>query len=486
MCKTIISNFWKLVYYIHMKISFFGAAQNVTGSKHLIESGGYKLLLDCGLHQGRRSEVAPLNKQLPFEAKSIDSVILSHAHADHCGMLPVLVKEGFKGDIFATTATADIAEYIMLDSAKIQEMDAIAYNDRLPINADPIAPIYTEEDAKKVPAYFNPVPYFRLKPHWTNITEKIKFKFYDAGHILGSAISVTEFEENGKIFRVGFTGDMGNPGAPLLREPELIREELDVLLMEATYGNQNHRSIEEACAELEHIIKEAFAKKSKIVVPAFALGRTQELIYLLHKMTDEGRIPRIPIYIDSPLALNIGEVIKAHPEDYDEETWQDFDKKDGETPLAFRNLNYVHTVEESKALNFKEGPFMVISASGMCEGGRIIHHLKNNIEDPRATILLTGYQAQNTLGRKLHHGISPVNISGRQYNVKAKIVTINELSAHADQSALLSYLKAMPLPKKLVLVHTEPEHAESFKKLVSEQFPNLPIIIPAMGDVLEI
>lgn len=468
-----------------MKITFFGAAQNVTGSKHLIESDGTRTLLDCGMFQGRRSEAGALNRQLPFDAKSINNVVLSHAHADHCGMLPVLVRDGFKGNIFTTNATAEIADYILMDSAKIQEMDAIYYNDRLRVGEDPIAPIYTEDDAAKVKNYFKPTPYFRLKPHWTNISENIKLKFYDAGHILGSAISVLEINENGKTINVGFTGDMGKPGAPLLREPELVRENLDLLLMEATYGSSDHRSLEQGCQELEKIVKHAFTHKSKIIVPAFALGRTQELIYILHKMTDEGRIPRIPIYIDSPLAINIGEVIKNHPEDYDEETWNDF-KEHGEPPLAFRNLNYVHSSNESKTLNTKEGPFMVISASGMCEGGRILHHLKNNIEDENAIIMLTGYQAQNTLGRKLHHGVSPVNIMGRPYRVKAKVVTFNEFSAHADQSALLKYLQSIPLPKKLALVHTEPEHAESFKKLINEHFPHLPVIIPSMGESLDI
>lgn len=457
----------------------------MTGSKHLIETDNFKLLLDCGMHQGRRSESRELNKTLPFDAKSIDAVILSHAHADHCGMLPVLVKEGFKGDIYTTGATADIAEFIMLDSAKIQELDSIYINDRLGPGENPVAPLYTEDDVLNVIPYFKRVPYFRIKPHWTQITENIRFKFYDAGHILGAGMPVIEITENGKTKTIGFTGDIGKPGAPLLHSPELIREKLDALLMECTYGDRDHRPIEHAEEELEKIIKTAFAKKSKIIVPAFALGRTQELIYTLHKMTDDGRIPRIPIYIDSPLALNITDVMAKHSEDYNEDAAKDF-TKDGEAPFTFRNLNYVHSKEDSIALNSKDGPFIVISASGMCEGGRILHHLKNNIEDPKAIIMITGYQAQNTLGRKIHHGISPVNIFGRPYKVKAQIITFNEFSAHADRTALLEYLHAIPQPKHLCLVHTEESQYLSFQKTLAEKFPTLPVMVPARGESLEI
>jgi metallo-beta-lactamase family protein len=468
-----------------MKITFFGAAQNVTGSKHLIQTQNFNLLLDCGLHQGNRRESNELNRHLPFDASTVDAVILSHAHADHCGMLPVLVKQGFKGPVYATGATADIAAYIMQDSAKIQEQDAIYFNDNLPVGADPIAPLYTQADAQAVIPHFRPIPYFRLKPEWMQVNENIRFKFYDAGHILGSAISVVEIKEGGQVKRVGFTGDIGKPGAPLLHAPELIREQLDILLSESTYGNRDHRPLEQASTDLEHVVGHAVEHKSKIIVPAFALGRTQQIIYTLHKLTDEKRIPRIPIYIDSPLALNIGEVFMKHTEDYNTQTWTDFSLKD-EVPLMFRNLNYVRTIEESKALNYKQGPFMVISASGMCEGGRVLHHLKNNISDPNAIILITGYQAVHTLGRKLQDGISPVNIFGRPYRVHARVQTLDEFSAHADRNALLDYLRRIPQPKQVALVHTEMPQAQSFKQTLEQTFHGMPVAIPAMGGSMEL
>jgi len=468
-----------------VKITFFGAAQNVTGSKHLIEVDGFKLLLDCGLFQGRRQEVNVLNRNLPFSAKKIDAVILSHAHADHCGMLPVLVKQGFHGKIYATSATTDITEYILRDSAKIQEQDSQYFNDNLPPGADPIAPLYTEEDATAVSSHFQPTPYFRLKPAWTNINTNIRFKFYDAGHILGSAITVIEITENGETKRIGFTGDMGKGGAPLLHDPELITEPLDALLMECTYGGRNHRSLDLAAEELVKLTDYAITHHSRIIVPAFALGRTQELIYILHKLTDENKIPRIPIYIDSPLATNIGDVFLRHPEDFNKEAWTDFGKNN-EVPLLFRNLIYVNSIEQSKALNAAPGPFMVISASGMMEGGRILHHLKNNVGDHNSLILITGYQAEHTLGRKIQNGISPVNIFGRAFQVKAQIVTLDEFSAHADQQSLLNYLEHIPLPKQLALVHTELPQATIFRDLLKKYFPELPVTIPTMGQSVEI
>ncbi len=302
---------------------------------------------------------------------------------------------------------------------------------------------------------------------------------------MGSVISVIEITENGTTKRIGFTGDIGKPGAPLLHAPECIEEPLDIFLSEATYGNRNHRPLEIASNDLEKLVTYAVEHNSKIIVPAFALGRTQEIIYTLHKLTDSGKIPRIPIYIDSPLAVNIGEVFLKHQEDYNDETKDDFTIKN-ELPLIFRNLNYVHTVEQSKALNSKSGPFMVISASGMCEGGRILHHLKNNLPDPEAFVIITGYQAVHTLGRKLQDGISPVNIFGRPTHVNARILTIDEFSAHADQNSLLDYIKHIPQPKQIALVHTEPPQAKAFKELLEQNFKNIPVSLPTMGQSIEI
>jgi metallo-beta-lactamase family protein len=266
-----------------MKITFHGAAQNVTGSKHLIESEGFKILLDCGLFQGRRKEARERNSTLPFDATTINAVIISHGHADHCGMLPVLVNNGFKGTIYCTNATAEVMRYIMLDSAKIQEQDAIYYNDRLPVGEDPIAPLYTAEDVEKVFKYVKPVPYFRLKPQWTIINDRIRFKLYDAGHILGSSIPYIEITENSLTKSIAFSGDLGRRNAPILHEPEQVVESVDTFITEATYGHRNHRPVNEAKKELAELINTAFKHKSKIIVPAFSLGRTQELVYLLHE-----------------------------------------------------------------------------------------------------------------------------------------------------------------------------------------------------------
>jgi metallo-beta-lactamase family protein len=468
-----------------MKITFYGAAQNVTGSKHLVETGGLRILLDCGLHQGKRSEARALNSELPFDAKTVDAVILSHAHADHCGMLPVLVRQGFTGKIYATSATAEIAEYIILDSAKIQEQDTIYYNDHLGASGVPIYPLYTTEDAEAVFPHFEPVPYFRISKQWTELNANVRFKLYDAGHILGSSVIVLETTEDGKTKRLAFSGDLGSHNMPILQDPEKITEPVDTLLLECTYGNRLHRPISDAGADLKRIIDDAVSRKRKIIVPTFSLGRTQELIYILHKLTDEGAIPRIPIYIDSPLATKITTVFSRHDEDFDEEAWKDFGK-DGESPFDFKNLTYTQSSEESKTLNTLQGPCMIISASGMAEGGRILHHLKNNIEDSNTIILITGYQAKDTLGRKIQEGISPVNILGRPYRVNAEIINLDELSAHADQKGLAQYISDIAGLQTICLVHTEMPQAEEFTKLLKKSHPNTTIITPALRDSIEV
>lgn len=467
-----------------MKITFYGAAENVTGSKHLIEVGGYRLLLDCGLYQGRRKETEAKNRVLPFDAASINAVILSHAHADHCGALPVLVKNGFAGKIYSTDATADIARLIMLDSAKIQAEDA-AYLTRNKISgAEDAAALYNTEDVNHTTERFVPVKYFRDSNEWTVLTPQIKFKFYDAGHILGSCVTVVEITEDGKTKTVAYTGDLGNVNVPLMRQPEPIVENVDALLTECTYGDRNHRPFSDAGDELAGIIAEAVAKKSKIIVPAFSLGRTQELIYALHKLHDQGKTADIPVYIDSPLSVNILEVFNRHTEEFDQETWNDFGVK-GEKPFIFDDLVYVRSVEESKALNSKSGPFMIISASGMCEGGRIRHHLLNSVSDQNNFVLITGYQAVYTLGRKLQDGVSPVNILGEPREVRAKVIALQEFSAHADQAELLDYLSKTNGLKHLYLVHTEAPQDQIFQKLAREAHPALDVEIPVTGMSVE-
>jgi len=468
-----------------MKITFFGAAQNVTGSKHLIQSQGYSLLLDCGLYQGKRETSNELNKNLPFSANQVNAVILSHAHLDHCGTLPILVKNGFQGEIYCTGATADIAKYILEDCATLQEQDAMYFNRHLKRKENPISPIYTKEDVEKTLSHFQEIPYFSFSNHWTQLNENIRFKFYDAGHILGSAITLLEINEVGITKTLAFSGDLGREYLPILRSPEDIKEDVQVLILECTYGNRLHRPIADLAGQLKEIINEAFNKKSKIIVPAFSLERTQELVYILHDLINQKTIPSILIYVDSPLADNITRVFFQHTEYFDEQFWKDFGSRN-ESPFSAKNIIYTRSTDESKALNNVPGPFMVIAGSGMAEGGRILHHLKNNIGNPNNIVLITGYQAENTLGRRIQEGITPIKIFSETYPVKAKIITLDELSAHADQKDLLSYIGHAKGLKNLFLVHTEVSQAQVFQNLVKQSYPFLAVDIPAMGQTFEI
>jgi len=468
-----------------MKITFFGAAQGVTGSKHLIESNGYKILLDCGLHQGKRQEAYQLNKTLPFNAHEIDAVILSHAHADHCGMLPMLVKQGYQNKIFTTPTTADIARLIMLDSAKIQASDyQHLKNNGIP-EKDLLPPLYSIDDVEAACKHFSEVPYARVKAGWHELTKQIRFKFYDAGHILGSAVIVLQSDEPNGTKTLAFTGDLGNVHVPILNDPEIIQEQVDAIISECTYGNKNHRPVEDVSKLLIDVMNEAVKHKRKIIVPAFALGRTQELIYVLHKLHDEKKIPNLPIYLDSPLGNDVTEAFSEHYEDFDHETWKDFISHH-ESPFAFKNLHSITSTEESKALNSIAGPAMIIASSGMCEGGRILHHLEHNISNPKSIIIITGYQAENTLGRKIVEGLSPVRIYDRWYDIKADILTINEFSAHADQAGLFNYIAKIKELKNVFLVHSEANQATTFEKLLNDRLPKLKVIIPQIQESFEI
>lgn len=468
-----------------MKIQFLGAAQGVTGSKHLIQIKDYNLLLDCGFYQGKREESNKLNRTLPFDAKTIDAVILSHAHLDHCGNLPILVKSGFSGKIYCTGATAEIARFILLDSAEIQKQDCEYFNSHLDDTESPIFPLYTTDDVEKAVSHFEIVDYFRNNNQWTVLNENIRFKFYDAGHILGSAIIFVEIKENGIIKTLAFTGDIGKEISPILRSPEFIEENVETLITECTYGDSLHKPMSEATSDFSEVIKTVIKTKGKIILPAFSLGRTQDIIYTLHRLLDEKTIPEIPIYIDSPLAKDITEIFPKYKNDFDEDFWKDFGNR-GDSPFHIKNLTYVKSVEESKALNNKQGPLMIISASGMCEGGRVLHHLKNNIENPQNIILIAGYQAENTLGRRIHHGQSPIKIYGREYNVRAQVKTLNEFSAHADKNNLLNYISHINGLERIFLVHTELPQSTAFKETLNQQYPSLPVEIPTIGQSVEL
>lgn len=468
-----------------MKITFYGAARGVTGSKHLITTNGYNILLDCGLHQGRRHDAYELNKTLPFNVADIDAVILSHAHADHCGALPMLIKQGYQQKILATRATIDISYLIMMDSAKIQEMD---YRNLLIYGRaedKPLEPLYSPEDIDLIAPHWQSVEYQRDVNQWTMLNDQCGCKLYDAGHILGSAITVVKIQENGQIKTLAYSGDLGNTQVPILPEPELIVEEVETLIIECTYGDKNHSPIDDVSRKLKEIITDAVKHKKKIIVPAFALGRTQELIYILHKLYQQKAIPVIPIYLDSPLASKITTSYSNHLDDFDQQSREDF-LNDHVSPFAFSNLKTVETVEDSRGLADSDGPYMVIASSGMAEGGRVLHHLARNISDPQTVVLITGYQAEETLGRKLQDGLSPVSIYGKTHEVKAHIVSLDALSAHADQTGLLTYIQNTKGLKRVFLVHTELPKAEAFQKLLAERLPELEVIIPKVGDSFDI
>ncbi|HLE13791.1 MAG TPA: MBL fold metallo-hydrolase [Anaerolineales bacterium] len=449
-----------------MQISFHGAAHTVTGSQHLLQVNGYRLLLECGLFQGRRQESFERNRNFPFNPAGIDAMILSHAHIDHSGNLPHLVKKGYRGPIYATPATAHLSNLMLLDSGSIHESDAEFINKRRARRGEPpIEPLYTVEDAARVAQYFQSVDYDQSFEVFPGTTARL----VDAGHILGSAAVALEIEENGRRVRLWFSGDIGRRDLPLLRDPVLPDGDIDILIMECTYGDRLHLDPGVSYNELREIISAAIRRKGKVIVPAFAVGRTQELVYYLHQMIDKKEIPRIPIVVDSPLAVNASEIFRAHPEVFDQEAL-DFQNKDTHhSVLGFGLVTYTRSVEQSKSLNGMEGPMVIISASGMAETGRILHHLKNNLEDPRNTVLIVSWQAPETLGRRLADGERTVKIFGETYVRRAEVARIDGLSAHADQTYLLEYARAAGEQlRQIFLVHGEAGPAQALTEKLAE------------------
>ncbi len=449
-----------------MEIHFLGAAQTVTGSQHLLKINGRNLLLECGLFQGRRQESYQRNRQLPFDPTEIDAVLLSHAHIDHSGNLPHLVKHGYRGPIYATPATAHLANIMLMDSAHIQESDVIYLNKkRLQRGEPPAEPLYNLEDAALVAQSFEAVPYDKPFEPLPGVVAH----FVDAGHILGSAAIVLDIEEKGRKFRLWFSGDIGRRGLPLLRDP-VLPSNVDYLLMESTYGDKPHRDPQLAFEEFRSVVMKTVARAGKVIIPAFAVGRTQELVYYLHQMVHNGDIHRIPVFVDSPLAVNASDIFRAHPEVFDEETREFIRQDRHRTVLGFEMLTYTRSVEESKAINDLKGPAVIISASGMAETGRILHHLKNNIENPNNTIMIVSWQAPYTLGRRLAEREKQIRIFGEIYNRRAEIATIGGLSAHAGQKMLVEYaLSSQTQVKKVFLVHGEPDSATALMEILKEK-----------------
>lgn len=466
-----------------MKIGFHGAAGEVTGSRHLLEVEGVRILFDCGLFQGHRRESIAKNRDLPFDPKTVDAVLLSHAHVDHCGSLPVLAMKGFKGPIHCTQITAEITAIMLIDSAKLQENDAKFFNK---VSAregrdETIEPLYGLAEAE--------VAIQRLTPHafnaWVPLSDKVRFRFHNAGHVIGSAMIEVEAKTAKGVRRVLFTGDLGRRHTLLMDPPE-VPKDIDYLLIESTYGDRTHDTIADIEPIMERVVKRAIEEKGKILIPSFALERTQELLFVFDKMINAGQIPKIPVIVDSPMAISITEIFDRHLDSLSfSDEFKEYVSREG-SPFEIKCVRYSRTTEESQSLNNQEGPMVILSASGMCEGGRILHHLRNNLDKDTTTILMVGYQAKGTLGRRLQEGAKKVRIFGLEHEVWARVETVHTFSAHADKDDLLWFMKSLaPRPRGIFLVHGEPDDAAKLKEtLRTEGFDR--VTIPAYGDVVEL
>ena len=465
-----------------MKLSFHGAARSVTGSRHLLEVPGFRVLLDCGMFQGRRDEAVRRNRHLGFDPKAVGAVLLSHAHIDHSGALPVLPGQGFAGKVYLTRATADLAGIMLEDSARVQENDCRYVNKKEKRRGRIcIRPFYDSDDVRKVVKRFQGERY----GDQIKIASRLTASFHDAGHILGSGAVRVKYTARGNSTTVLFSGDLGRSHMPILRDPE-PPPPCDVLILESTYGDRLHEQLgEEMKKKAQDLIEHARTHKSKIIVPAFAVGRTQELVMRIKELVGEGRVDPIPIYIDSPLANKATGIFKRHPECYDEETSKTF--SDAGDVFASRYIRFVSSPEESKRLNAMRGPCVIISSSGMCEGGRIVHHLKHAIQDEANVIVIVGFQAEHTLGRKLIEGWDVVPIFGVPTPRRAQVVRFNGLSAHADRNDLLAYVRAVdPLPSTIFIVHGEEKQAISLGAAIQTEHPKIDVRIPHQGSTYEV
>jgi len=525
-----------------MQVTFYGAVREVTGSMHLIETENDKILLDCGMFQGRRRESAEKNRILQVDPRKITNMILSHAHIDHSGRIPLLVKNGFAGRVVCTRATAQASEYLLSDSAHIQESDAEYLNyktvrnhinhlsksknggqggrdqtaklrktlkkNRYQLNPETIngligeyglegvEPLYTTADAQAAIEAFEGNPYRHPVP----VGHQATCTLYDAGHILGSAISIIKIQNNGRTYTVGYTGDIGRFDKPIIKDPTLDFEpedrDIDLLIMESTYGDRLHEPVIDLKPRLQAVLNETFERGGAVLIPSFAFGRTQELLYVLHELYDEGAVPRKPIYVDSPLATNITRVFGEHPEVYDQAAHETF-LQQGKNPFSFDKVTFVGSVEESMALNRDENPHVVISASGMCEAGRILHHLRFKIHNERHTVLIVGFMAAHTLGRRLleqglayaesgRKGPAPImRILNKEYPLKAQVVKLGGFSAHGDKNELRHFLKASNLNvKQIAIVHGEEDQSLSFAESLKQD--GYAVTVPQTGEPMRL
>ncbi len=525
-----------------MHVAFHGAVREVTGSMHIATTKHDRILFDCGMFQGRRKEADLKNRALHFDPRILTNMILSHAHIDHSGRIPLFTKNDFHGRIICTRATADACSYLLADSAKIQQSDAEYLNykrlrsvlmemqnksaktrgqqeklnkikkllkkDRQELNREKIdeliaryhiegvEPLYTVEDAEAALSFFDGTPYRNPVQVGKNLTCTL----YEAGHILGSAISILRYESNGKRLAVGFTGDLGRFDRPILKNPAMNFEEpdreLDLLIMESTYGDRVHEPVVDLKPRLAQVLNEAAENRGTVLIPSFAFGRTQELLYVIHEIYDENLAPKYPVYVDSPLATNITKVFGEHPELYDRDTHETFLEK-GKNPFRFDNVHFVSSVEQSMQLNRDESPHIVISASGMCEAGRILHHLRHKIHQTNTTVLIVGYMAKNTLGRRIleeglayeesgRKGTAPLlKFMGKEYPLKARVVTLGGFSAHADRDEMTRWLTGSNLSvKRIAVVHGEEDQSTAF----AEHLRTLgyDAFVPRVGEMVEV
>jgi metallo-beta-lactamase family protein len=465
-----------------MKLTFYGAAKRTTGSKYLLEINGQRLLLECGLYQGRREKSVEYSTKLPFDAAQVDAMVLSHAHIDHSGIIPILCRDGFRGKIHCTHATADLCQFMLLDSAHIQEQDALFVNKkRAKKGLPPIAPLYTQRDATESLKQFAPTDGESIS---TPILEGVTLTLLDAGHILGSAIVVLDLVENGQRARLVFSGDLGRGNNDILPDPQ-IPQEVDYLMVESTYGSRDHEPLTDVNARMCDIINRTVQNRGKIIIPSFAVGRTQQLLFTLHHLTTTGCIPPIKVFVDSPLAINATAVFRTHLECFNDQFRAIM--LNGSNPFRMENLTYVGSVAESMAINSLREPCVILSASGMAEAGRIRHHIANNISDTRNTILIVGWCAAHTLGSHLASGHKEVNIFGEPYRVRATVETINAFSGHADRAELKAWTDQITGPlRRIFVVHGEEDSANEFAATLRQARPHSDVLVPDFATSVEL